>query len=62
MSAGDYLEYITANNYWNKIGSFYLIASAPDTESDDSVSNLINGFYLYNPHDFPIKVEYMVFV
>jgi hypothetical protein len=62
MSAGDYLDYVTANEYWQKIGWFYLISSAPDTEDDDSISNLINGFYLYNPQTFPIKVEYMVFI
>ena len=62
MSAGDYLDYVTTNNYWDKIGYFYLKASAPDNPNDDTLSNLMNGFYLYNPQTYPVKVEYMVFV
>jgi uncharacterized protein YjbI with pentapeptide repeats len=60
MSAGDYLEWVTDNNYWNKFGDMYIWTSAPDGCS--SCRNLIDGFYLYNPHTFNVKVEYMLFI
>lgn len=62
MSAGDYLEYVTDNDYWDKIGYFYLKAAPPDNPDDDTLANLMNGFYLYNPQTYPVKVDYMVFV
>ena len=62
MSAGDYLDYVTTNEFWDKIGYFYLKATAPDNPDDDSYENLMNGFYLYNPQTYDVKVEYMVFV
>jgi hypothetical protein len=59
MSAGDYLNYITENNTWEKLGSFRGWIAAPDAENSP-VENLITGFYLYNPHDFPIMVDYLI--
>jgi uncharacterized protein YjbI with pentapeptide repeats len=61
ISAGDYLEHVTDNNLWNKIGELYMWTSAPDSGVYNEV-NLINGFYLYNPHTFPISAEYLVIV
>lgn len=62
MSAGDYLEWITDNNFWNKFGQLYIWTSAPDCNDCGYMKNLINGFYVYNPHPFNIKIEYMLFV
>ena len=60
MSAGDYLQWITDNNYWNKFGDMYIWTTAPDGCS--TCNNLLNGFYVYNPQPFDIKIEYMLFV
>lgn len=60
MSAGDYLDYITSNDLWRKFGDFYAWTTAPDGCPD--CDNLIDGFYVYNPHTFNIKIEYMLFV
>ena len=60
MSAGDYLDWITTNDYWNKFGDMYIWTTAPDGCS--ACNNLIDGFYVYNPHAFDIKIEYMLFV
>lgn len=59
ISAGDYLEWITTNEYWNKFGEFYSWTTTPDSAD---YKNLIDGFYVYNPHAFDIKIEYMLFV
>lgn len=59
MSAGDYLNYVDVNGFWEKVGKLRVWLTAPDPESNSSISNLITGFYLYNPQTFPIMVEYM---
>jgi len=60
MSAGDYLDWINTNDLWKKFGDMYIWTSAPDLYT--GTNNLINGFYVYNPHDFEVKIEYMLFV
>jgi len=62
MSAGDYLNWVTVNNYWNKFGELYSWVSAADGTTTENLTNLINGFYVYNPHTFNIKIEYILFV
>lgn len=59
MSAGDYLDYINTNGYWSKVGQLYIWTSAPDFTD---TQNLINGFYAFNPHDFSIQLDYLLFV
>jgi hypothetical protein len=59
MSAGDYLNYVDVNNKWDKVGSLQAWITAPDV-AGDVVENLITGFYLYNPHDFAIQVDYLL--
>ena len=60
MSAGDYLNMVTVNGMWKKVGEMYIWTSGPD--ADCTTANLIDGFYVYNPHEFPVKIEYIVFV
>lgn len=62
MSAGDYLEWVSNNDMWKKVGDIYIWTSSPDPDSNCSVKNLIDGFYVFNPHDFDVQIEYMVFV
>jgi hypothetical protein len=59
MSAGDYLYYIDINNLWDKVGSMRSWISAPDSTTSYT-SNLLTGFYLYNPHEFPVQVDYIL--
>jgi hypothetical protein len=59
MSAGDYLEWITENDAWEKVGDMYIWTSAPDAED---TKNLIPGFYVFNPQLFNIQLEYLTFV
>ncbi len=60
MSAGDYLAWITENDYWNKFGDMYSWTSSADAGA--ACDNLINGFYVFNPQTFNIKIEYMILV
>jgi hypothetical protein len=59
MSAGDYLTWVQDNNLWFKVGEFYVWTSAPDYTD---TKNLINGFYVFNPHNFAVKLEYILFI
>lgn len=59
MSAGDYLAWITENDAWEKVGDMYIWTSAPDA---DDTRNLIEGFYVFNPHGFAAQLEYLIFV
>lgn len=59
MSAGDYLNYITENNMWYKVGYLMMKINTFDP-SDINNLNLVKGFYVYNPHDFAVDVEYLL--
>ena len=59
MSSGDYLTWVQENNLWFKVGQFYAWTAAPDFSD---TKNLINGFYVFNPHTFSVKLEYILFI
>ena len=59
LSAAEYLDYINTENRWNKVGPFAAQISADDPDTS-SVKNLIGGFYVFNPHEFSVQVEYML--
>jgi hypothetical protein len=59
MSAGDYLTYIEEHNEWEKVGQIRIWLSAVDP-INSTVENLITGFYVFNPHDFPVQISYMI--
>ena len=58
LSAGDYLTYIEEHNKWEKVGVVKIWLAAPDP-IDSITENLITGFYVFNPHDFPVQISYM---
>jgi len=62
MSAGDYLNLVTNRGWWKKVGDIYIWISSPDCEGDCLNKNLIEGFYVYNPHEFTMQIEYMIIV
>lgn len=59
MSASEYLDWITVNNKWEKVGQFRGWLTAPDP-IQSSQTNLINGFYIYNPQQYNVKIEYLI--
>lgn len=60
MSAGDYLNYIDVNHLWEKVGSLRAWIGAEDPATSET--NLVTGFYLYNPHAFPIQIDYITII
>jgi uncharacterized protein YjbI with pentapeptide repeats len=60
ISGNDYLKWITDNDMWKKFSDIYIWTTAPDVDTL-STENLIEGFYLYNPHAFNVKVDYLSF-
>jgi hypothetical protein len=58
LSAGDYLDYVQTYNKWEKVGVIKIWLTAPDPESS-IIENLITGFYVFNPHEFSVKLDYM---
>lgn len=61
ISAGDYLNFVSVNGMWKKVGDVYIWTTATDPTSCTE-KNLIEGFYVFNPHEFSVKIEYLVFV
>ena len=59
MCAGDYLNYITVNEEWDKIGYLYMKLNTFNQDGTDQ-KNLVPGFYLFNPHAFNVEVNYMM--
>ena len=59
MSAGDYLNYITENDMWNKIGYLYMRINTFD-QDNTAAKNLVPGFYVFNPHAFPVEIDYIM--
>lgn len=59
MSAGDYLNWITENNHWMKVGDMYNLTTASD---GSDTTNLLNGLYVYNAHTYSVTLDYLVFV
>jgi len=59
ISAGDYLNYITVNNEWDKVGYFYSKINTFDQDNSDT-KNLVPGFYIFNPHTFSVEIDYMM--
>jgi len=59
LSAAEYLNYINSNNLWEKIGSLSAQISTLDLEGS-IIKNLVGGFYVFNPHTWPVYVEYML--
>ena len=62
IGASEYLQYVSDNDYWYKFKDMYVWISPPDCNTSPQQKNLINGFYVLNPHDFDIKLEYMLTV
>lgn len=58
ISAADYLDYVQTYEKWEKVGALRIWLTAPDPESS-LIENLITGFYVFNPHEFPVKLDYM---
>lgn len=62
LSAGDYLNYIDTNDFWEKVGVFKGWLSAPDPATNSTTENLITGFYVYNSQNFDVQIDYMILV
>lgn len=59
MSAAEYLDYINTYDLWEKVGDFRAHTTSVDP-ADSNITNLVGGFYIFNPHEFSIMVEYML--
>ena len=56
-----YLEWVESNNMWTNIGPFYSIITSADNP-DDNIRNFANSLIVFNPNDFPVKIDYLMFV
>jgi len=61
ISVSDYLNWVTENNKWKKVGESYIWTTSKDFE-DCTNKNLLEGFYVFNPQLYPVKIEYIVFI
>ena len=55
-----YLDHVQMAGKWNKVGQMYgLITEAEDAENS-CIKNLANSILLFNPNEFPVKINYFV--
>jgi len=59
LSAGEYLDYINGHDMWEKFGPLQAKFSTLDPV-DSNIKNLIGGFYVFNPHEFQVQIEYLL--
>jgi uncharacterized protein YjbI with pentapeptide repeats len=62
MAAGDYLKWVTDNDYWRKFSELYAWTTSAECNLCSYSKNLVDGFYVYNPHTFDVKIEYLIIV
>lgn len=55
-----YLKWCWDNNMWTRFGQFYGIITQADDENT-KIKNLHPSVFLYNPNNYPIKVNIMMF-
>lgn len=58
IGAKDYLKLINDNDEWTKIGDLYSRITSAEQPSQEKT--LANGMYIYNPHDFKVRVNYIL--
>lgn len=61
MGLAGYCVYLTKNDLWRNMGQVYLTTGASDSDEHPEIKNLIPSMVIYNPNDFPVKVNYMMF-
>lgn len=56
-----YLKWVEANDMWTNIGPFYSIITSDDSPNNN-IKNFANSLIIFNPNDFPVKIDYLIFV
>lgn len=59
IGAKDYLTFVNNNDEWTKIGKLYSRITSTEHPLVGE-STLANGMYVYNPHDFKVRVNYIL--
>ena len=54
-----YMEYLTKNDIWLRVGDAYMIFGRPDNFESDT-KNLLSSVLIYNPNSIPIRIKYMI--
>jgi hypothetical protein len=55
-----YMDYVTENHQWLKIGQGYMALGADD-DPQSVIKNLLNSVMIYNPNSIPIRIKYLIF-
>lgn len=55
-----YMDYVSENHLWMKIGQGYM-ALGKDDNPQSPVCNLLNSVMIYNPNDYPVRIKYLIF-
>lgn len=54
-----YMEYLTKNDLWLRVGDAYMIFGRPDN-FESPTKNLLSSVLIYNPNSIPIRIKYMI--
>ena len=61
MGLSGFCAYASRNNLWINMGQMYCLTGVADDSDYAECKNLIPGFIIYNPNNFPVTVNYITF-
>jgi len=61
MGLDGYCAYLSQSGGWIKIGQMYGRSGIADDPDNPYVSNMIPSYIVFNPNDYPVIVNYMIF-
>ena len=59
MSLNEYMSKLTKENLWNTTGVFFANLST-ENDKNSNLKTLIPSMIFYNPHYFPVKIDYLI--
>lgn len=59
MPMNKYMNYLTTNNLWDSTGVFFSNLATENNENNNSKLS-VRSMIFYNPHYFPVKVDYLI--
>lgn len=55
-----YMDYVTENHQWMKVGEAYMAVGKADNPQS-VIHNLLSSVMIYNPNDIPVRIKYLIF-
>ena len=59
MPINKYMNYLNKNNLWENTGVFFSNLST-ENDPNSNLKSLVRSMIIYNPHYFPVKIDYLI--